>query len=97
MGMNPAELCRRNFIQTFPHLPPVIMEYDTGDLFTILNTVQSAADVASFPARRADAAFRGKLRGIGHQPLLGPAAWRRRKRLDRLDLAWGWWERQTCG
>ena len=66
MGTNPAELCRCNFIQTFPHLPPVIMEYDMGDLFTILNTVQNAADVASFPARRADAALRGKLRGIGH-------------------------------
>src|SRR3974377_771674 len=31
MGIDPVELRRRNFITSFPHQTPVILNYDTGD------------------------------------------------------------------
>ncbi|AUH34713.1 xanthine dehydrogenase family protein molybdopterin-binding subunit [Paracoccus tegillarcae] len=66
LGMDPAELRRRNFIQSFPHQTPVIMTYDAGDFPGNLEIGQKAADVAGFPARKAEAEARGKLRGLGY-------------------------------
>src|SRR6516225_7322838 len=65
LGVDPAELRRRNFIRSFPHQTPVIMAYDTGDYDASLNAAHSAARYAEFPARRREASGRGKLRGIG--------------------------------
>ncbi|MGA2129409.1 MAG: molybdopterin cofactor-binding domain-containing protein, partial [Xanthobacteraceae bacterium] len=64
-GLDPAELRRKNFITTFPHQTPVIMNYDTGDYGASLDAALAAARYAEFPKRRAEAKARGKLRGIG--------------------------------
>ena len=65
LGVDPAELRRRNFIRSFPHQTPVIMCYDTGDYEAHMAKALAAADYAGFPARRAEAKARGKLRGLG--------------------------------
>ncbi|MDX8523869.1 xanthine dehydrogenase family protein molybdopterin-binding subunit [Mesorhizobium sp. MSK_1335] len=65
LGVSPAELRRRNFITSFPHQTPVIMNYDAGDYNASLDAAMKAADYAGFAKRRADAAKQGKLRGIG--------------------------------
>src|SRR5690606_28933987 len=65
LGVDPAELRRKNFIRQFPHQTPVIMNYDAGDYDASLDMALKAADYAGFPARRDEAAKRGKLRGIG--------------------------------
>ncbi|HEV7255534.1 MAG TPA: xanthine dehydrogenase family protein molybdopterin-binding subunit [Mesorhizobium sp.] len=65
LGVSPAELRRKNFIRSFPHQTPVIMNYDAGDYETSLNAALAAADYEGFPARREEAKARGKLRGIG--------------------------------
>jgi carbon-monoxide dehydrogenase large subunit len=65
LGVSPAELRRKNFIRSFPHQTPVIMAYDAGDYEASLNNAMKAADYAGFEARRAAAAKKGKLRGIG--------------------------------
>jgi aerobic carbon-monoxide dehydrogenase large subunit len=67
LGMDPAELRRRNFIPTdaFPYQTPVALQYDSGDYQTTLRMALEAADYAGFEARRQEAASRGKLRGIG--------------------------------
>jgi carbon-monoxide dehydrogenase large subunit len=65
LGVSPAELRRKNFIRQFPHQTPVIMCYDAGDYEASLNAAMKASDYAGFPARKAEAAARGKLRGIG--------------------------------
>ncbi|HEV2302229.1 MAG TPA: xanthine dehydrogenase family protein molybdopterin-binding subunit [Stellaceae bacterium] len=67
LGIDPAELRRRNFIpkDAFPYQTPVALQYDSGDYFTTLDLAMKAADYAGFEARRAEAARRGKLRGIG--------------------------------
>jgi carbon-monoxide dehydrogenase large subunit len=67
LGIDPAELRRRNFIpvDAFPYQTPVALQYDSGDYFSTLDLATEAADYAGFEARRQEAARRGKLRGIG--------------------------------
>ncbi len=66
-GIDRIELRRKNFIpaNAFPYQTPVALQYDSGDYQTTLNSALKAADWDGFPARRAAAAAKGKLRGIG--------------------------------
>ena len=66
LGVDPAEIRRRNFITKFPYATPVGLTYDTGDYGATLDRAMAAADVAGFPARKAEAAKRGMLRGLGY-------------------------------
>jgi len=65
LGISPAELRRKNFIRSFPHQTPVIMNYDAGDYEASLNAAMQAADWSGFAARKAEAASRGLKRGLG--------------------------------
>ena len=67
MGMDPAELRRKNLIQPdqFPYETPVIHTYDCGDYGASLDKAMEIADYAGFQARRAQSEANGKLRGIG--------------------------------
>lgn len=65
LGVDATELRRKNFVQSFPHETPVIMTYDAGDFDATLDAAMEHADWKGFPARKAEAARRGKLRGIG--------------------------------
>jgi carbon-monoxide dehydrogenase large subunit len=65
LGVSPAELRRKNFIRTFPYQTPVIMNYDAGDYEASLEAAMASADWNGFGARKAEAARRGKKRGIG--------------------------------
>ncbi len=66
-GHDRIALRRRNFIPAgaFPYQTPVALQYDSGDYVATLEACLKASDWAGFPARRAAAAARGKLRGIG--------------------------------
>ena len=66
-GIDRIEIRRRNFIPTdaFPYQTPVALQYDSGNYHATLDEALKAADWAGFEARRAEAAKRGKLRGIG--------------------------------
>jgi carbon-monoxide dehydrogenase large subunit len=66
LGIDPAEIRRRNFIRQFPYATPVGLTYDTGDYDATLNRVLDLADVAGFARRRADSEAKGLKRGIGH-------------------------------
>ncbi len=65
-GIAQDEIRRRNFIRTFPYQTPVALCYDTGNYDQTLDEAMTIADVAGFPARKAEARKRGKLRGIGY-------------------------------
>jgi carbon-monoxide dehydrogenase large subunit len=67
LGIDPAELRRKNMIQPedFPYQTPVALEYDIGDYEASLNKALEMADYAGFANRKADSASNGKLRGIG--------------------------------
>ncbi len=66
MKLSQDEIRRRNFIRTFPYATPVALTYDIGDYDACLDGAMKMADVAGFPARKAEAAKRGKLRGLGY-------------------------------
>lgn len=67
LGMDPAELRRRNTIaaSAMPYKTALVYTYDCGDFGKNLEDCLKSADYAGFPARRAEAKKRGKLRGIG--------------------------------
>ncbi len=66
MGIDPAEIRRRNFITTFPYATPVGLTYDTGDYNATMTRAIELADVAGFAARKAASAAKGLKRGIGY-------------------------------
>jgi carbon-monoxide dehydrogenase large subunit len=66
LGIPQDEIRRRNFIRKFPYATPVALTYDTGNYDQTLDEAMKMADVAGFAARKAEAASRGKLRGIGY-------------------------------
>ncbi len=66
MGIDPAEIRRRNFIQTFPYASPVGLTYDTGDYGATLERAIELADVKGFAARKAASAAKGLKRGLGY-------------------------------
>ena len=67
MGMDPAELRRRNFVKPsqMPYTTAMGEKYDSGDFNLFLTRTLEAADWAGFPARKAEAEGRGKLYGRG--------------------------------
>ena len=67
-GRDPAALRRANMVRTFPYRTATGALYDSGDYVARLDEAIERAGAARVPERRADAARRGKLRGIG----LGP-------------------------
>jgi len=62
-----AELRRRNMVppSAMPHATPVGKTYDSGDFRKVFDIALDKVDYAGFAGRRADAAKRGKRRGIG--------------------------------
>lgn len=67
MGLDPADLRRRNHIrpEQMPYQAPSGMHYDSGDFPAVLDRALAAADWDGFPARRAGSRRAGKLRGRG--------------------------------
>ncbi|NMM44046.1 xanthine dehydrogenase family protein molybdopterin-binding subunit [Rhodospirillaceae bacterium KN72] len=67
LGMDQVEIRRKNFIpaDAFPYQTPVALQYDSGDYEATLKKAMELADWNGFAARKAEAAGRGKLRGIG--------------------------------
>jgi carbon-monoxide dehydrogenase large subunit len=67
LGVDPADLRRKNLVprSKFPYKSAGGNIYDCGDFEGVLADALLASDWAGFPARRKDAAARGKLRGRG--------------------------------
>src|SRR2546427_522860 len=67
LGIDPAELRRRNLVtkDKFPYKAANGNTYDCGDFEGVLGDAVAASDWAGFPARRAQSAARGRLRGRG--------------------------------
>jgi carbon-monoxide dehydrogenase large subunit len=67
LGMDPAELRRRNLVPTakFPYKIVSGFEYDCGDFQGLLEKALKAADWEGFEKRKRESKMRGKLRGRG--------------------------------
>jgi aerobic carbon-monoxide dehydrogenase large subunit len=66
MGLDPQSCASATSSASFPHQTPVIMAYDAGDFDGQPHQGAKRRHVAGFPARKAEAAARGKLRGLGY-------------------------------
>ena len=64
-GRDPAEFRRQNFVKSFPHQTPVIMNYDVGNYAAALDKALELADYKGVGQRKAASAAKGKLRGVG--------------------------------
>ena len=66
-GLDPAEFRRRNLIpaDAFPYRSPTGLLYDRCEFARVLESALDRAGAAGFPARRAEAQARGRLRGLG--------------------------------
>ncbi len=62
-----VELRKRNMVQpsAMPYRSAMGQMYDSGDFGRVMDAALAKMDYAGFPARRAEAARRGKRRGIG--------------------------------
>ncbi len=92
LGVDPGELRRANFVQEFPHQTPVIMAYDSGDFAGNLDQAKAAADVAGFEGRKAEAASRGKLRGLGYSNYIEACGIAPSAAVGSLGAGVGLWE-----
>lgn len=67
LGIDPAELRRRNYIPeaALPYQTALAFNYDSGQFEKNMNTALEMADYADFETRRETSKAAGKLRGIG--------------------------------
>jgi len=67
LGIDPAELRRRNYVppNAMPYKTPLTFTWDCGEFEKNMDLALQLADAKGFKARKAEAAKRGKLRGLG--------------------------------
>jgi aerobic carbon-monoxide dehydrogenase large subunit len=92
LKIDPVEFRRKNFVRTFPHQTPVIMNYDAGDYEASLAAALKMSEYASFPARKAEAKARGKLRGIGFSTYIEACGLAPSAAVGSLGAGVGLWE-----
>ena len=92
LGEDPAELRRKNFIRSFPHQTPVIMQYDAGDFEACLDAALDAADYKGFAARKSASEANGKLRGIGMSSYIEACGIAPSQAVGSLGAGVGLWE-----
>jgi carbon-monoxide dehydrogenase large subunit len=92
MGIDPADLRRRNFVKSFPHQTPVIMNYDAGDYNASLKKATELADLKGFGRRKREAARHGKLRGIGYSTYIEACGIAPSQAVGSLGAGVGLWE-----
>ncbi|MBM3488575.1 MAG: xanthine dehydrogenase family protein molybdopterin-binding subunit [Alphaproteobacteria bacterium] len=66
-GLDPVEIRRRNLVPTnaFPWKTPQAYAYDCGDFAAVFAKALALTDRDGFPARRAAAEAKGRVRGLG--------------------------------
>ena len=94
MGLDPAEIRRRNFIKAdqMPYQTPVVQCYDSGDYHASLDKALGMSDYDGFSARQAEAKGRGKLRGIGLSSYIEACGVAPSAAVGSLGVGVGLWE-----
>jgi carbon-monoxide dehydrogenase large subunit len=92
VGVDPAELRRKNFVKSFPHQTPVIMTYDAGDYDASLTKAMEMIDYKNFGKRKADSERKGKLRGIGFSTYIEACGIAPSQAVGSLGAGVGLWE-----
>jgi aerobic carbon-monoxide dehydrogenase large subunit len=92
LGVDPADLRKKNFIKKFPHQTPVIMNYDAGDYHASLKKALELADYAGFGKRKRESARHGKLRGVGFSTYIEACGIAPSQAVGSLGCGVGLWE-----
>jgi len=94
IGMDPAEIRRKNFItpDAFPFTTISGITYDSGNYEPALDRALEMADYKGFEKRRAEAKTRGKLRGIGLSSYVEICGLAPSKANSALGVGWGGYE-----
>ncbi len=94
IGMDPAEVRRKNFIppDAFPFNTISGITYDSGDYEPALDRALEMADYKGFPKRRAEAKARGNYRGIGISTYVEICGLAPSKANSALGVGWGGYE-----
>src|SRR6478735_1695474 len=91
-GIDPADLRKKNFVKSFPHQTPVIMNYDAGDYHASLKKALEIADYAGFGKRKRESARHGKLRGVGFSTYIEACGIAPSQAVGSLGCGVGLWE-----
>ncbi len=94
IGMDPAELRRKNFIppDAFPFTTISGITYDSGNYAPALDRALAMSDYKTFEKRRAEAKGRGKYRGIGLSSYVEICGLAPSKANSALGVGWGGYE-----
>jgi carbon-monoxide dehydrogenase large subunit len=92
LGIDPAELRRKNFIRKFPHQTPVIMTYDAGDYEASLKRALELADHKGYAKRKRESERNGKLRGLGFSTYIEACGIAPSQAVGSLGCGVGLWE-----
>lgn len=97
VGMDPADIRRKNFIPEgeFPYQTPVALQYDSGNYDGVLDMALDMADYSAMRQAQADARVEGRLVGVGMAGCIeasGPAP---SKVAGALGGVTGFWESGT--
>jgi carbon-monoxide dehydrogenase large subunit len=92
LGLDPADLRKKNFIKSFPHQTPVIMTYDAGDYQASLKKAMEIADVKGFGKRKRESGRAGKLRGMGYSTYIEACGIAPSQAVGSLGAGVGLWE-----
>jgi aerobic carbon-monoxide dehydrogenase large subunit len=91
-GHDPAEFRRKNFVASFPHQTPVVFAYDVGDYAKALDKALELADYKGLPARRAESAAKGRLRGVGLSAYIEACGLAPSQTAGAIGIGVGQWE-----
>jgi carbon-monoxide dehydrogenase large subunit len=95
MGMDPAELRRKNFIKEFPYQTQVICTMTAATITRFWTRRRHA--MSTLRRRKAEAAARGKLRGIGYSTYIEACGIAPSAAVGSLGAGVGLWESARCG
>ena len=92
LGINPAELRRKNFVKTFPYQTSVASLYDAGDYDASLQKALQIHDYKGFGKRKRESERNGKLRGIGFATYIEACGVAPSSLVGQLGAGVGLWE-----
>ena len=96
-GRDPGELRRINFVKSFPHQTPVLMNYDTGDFPGALDKALELADYKGVGSAQGGLGRERQAARRWNSPRISrPAGLRRRKPSAHSAAAWACGNRPRC-
>jgi len=92
LGIDPADLRKKNFVKSFPYQTSVASLYDAGDYNASLQKALQIHDYKGFGKRKRESERHGKLRGIGFATYIEACGVAPSSLVGQLGAGVGLWE-----